>query len=56
MKIRLHSTKEDIEKFIQILKKNSDIKILMQSEPYFDRGKSIYERVYLDIKFYEKTI
>ena len=56
MKLRLHSTKEENEKFIQLLRNTTDIDILSQSTPYADRGKSKYERVYLDVAVKEKDI
>lgn len=45
VKIRLHGTKEDIEKSREVLKNNFDI--LSESGLYKDRN-SLYYRMYLD--------
>lgn len=52
IKIRLHGLPEEIKKAKDSLKDN--FKILNCSEPYKDRGKSSYERVYIDAEI--KTI
>ena len=46
VKIRLHGTREEIIKAVEVLKK--DFNVLSESEPYKDRGKTEYYRCYLD--------
>lgn len=46
VKIRLHGTLEEIEETALILREQFDV--LSESEPYADRGKSEYFRLYLD--------
>lgn len=48
IKLRLHGELKELQKTIEQLAKN--FKILQESEPYKDNGKSIYHRVYLDIE------
>lgn len=50
LKIRLHGELKDIESFIQKLNKQKELRVLQQSAPYKDRGKSVYHRVYLDFE------
>ncbi|WP_020189692.1 hypothetical protein [Kurthia sp. Dielmo] len=50
LKIRLHGELKDIESFIQKLNKQKELRVLQQSVPYKDRGKSFYHRVYLDVE------
>lgn len=50
LKIRLHGELKDIELFIRKLNKQKDVRVLQQSVPYKDRGKSVYHRVYLDVE------
>lgn len=52
MKIRLNSFRDENEAFIKIFKaleKVNVLKIVSESKPYFNRGNTICERVYLDI-------
>ena len=53
IKIRLHGTKNEIDKFILFLENQKSVTILTQSPNYADRGKSKYERCYLDVKLDE---
>lgn len=46
IKIRLHGTMKETKEAIQNLQESFDI--LYQSEPYKDRGQSVYYRTYLD--------
>lgn len=50
LKIRLHGLEEEITAYIQKMEKDDSIRILSESSPYADRGKSEYVRVYLDIE------
>ena len=50
LKISLHGELKDIESFIQKLNKQKELRVLQQSAPYKDRGKSVYYRVYLDVE------
>ena len=46
VKIRLHGTREEIEIATSFIRSQFDV--LSESEPYADRGKSVYYRTYLD--------
>ena len=46
VKIRLHGPLEEIEVATSFIRSQFDV--LSESEPYADRGKSVYYRVYLD--------
>lgn len=46
VKIRLHGTLEEIEIATSFIRSQFDV--LSESEPYADRGKSVYYRTYLD--------
>ncbi|MDE7181499.1 MAG: hypothetical protein K2O41_00520 [Clostridia bacterium] len=50
IKIRLHGTPDEIKRFADYLETLPDVRILQRSEAYPDRGKSVYERVYIDIE------
>ena len=54
VKIRLHGTPEEIKRFADYLETLPDVRILQRGEPYPDRGKSIYERVYMDVELKDK--
>ena len=55
MKIRLHGTQKENEDFIEELEKVETIKILSVSKPYLDRGRSVFERVYIDCNLVDKV-
>ena len=46
IKIRLHGEKEEIELACAAIEEQ--FKVLSISAPYADRGKSVYNRVYID--------
>lgn len=48
VKIRVHGTPEEVESTLEVL--CTQFEILSESEPYIDRGKSRYVRVYLDVE------
>ena len=48
VKIRVHGIPEEVESVLQRLR--SQMTVLSESEPYADRGKSQYVRVYLDVE------
>lgn len=50
IKIRLEGTEEEIEEFLAGFRPG--YKILSESQPYANRGKSAYVRVYLDVEQY----
>ena len=50
LKIRLEGTEEEIEEFLAGFR--PAYKILSESQPYANRGKSAYVRVYLDVEQY----
>ena len=50
LKIRLEGTREEIEEFLSGFR--PQYKILNESAPYANRGKSQYVRVYLDVEQY----
>lgn len=54
LKVRLNGKQEEIEKFLDLLKKQSTVDILYQSDFYKDRGNTIYFRKYLDVELKDK--
>jgi len=46
VKIRLHGTRDEIETAATFIW--SQFNVLSESEPYADRGKSVYCRMYMD--------
>lgn len=51
VKVRLHGTPEEVKKFADYLENLSPcVKILQRSDGYPDRGKSSYERVYMEVE------
>ena len=52
IKIRLHGTLEEIEETTEII--GEQFRVINESEPYADRGKSEYYRCYLDCELVEK--
>lgn len=46
VKIRLHGTLDELEQATEIVREQ--FKVLSESEPYKDRGKTEYYRVYMD--------
>lgn len=51
IKVRLHGTPEEVKKFADYLESLSPcVKVLSRSDGYADRGKSSYERVYMDVE------
>lgn len=53
VKIRVHGTPEEVESTLEVLR--NQFEILSESEPYVDRGKNRYVRVYLDVALEEIT-
>lgn len=54
IKIRLEGEPKEINKAIENIE--DSFKILNQSEPYANRGRSKYYRVYLDVEIVDKTV
>ena len=54
IKLRLHGTVPEMDAFIKALEKVEGAKIMSESSPYKDRGKSEYSRIYLDVEYTEK--
>ena len=54
IKIRLEGEPEEINKAIENIE--DSFKILNQSEPYANRSRSKYYRVYLDVEIVDKTV
>lgn len=50
MKLRLHGTPEELKRFSEYFDQLPQLRILSRSESYPDRGKSVYERVYMDVE------
>ena len=50
VKIRLWGTPEEVKEFAEYLERTPCVKVLQRSEGYPDRGKSAYERVYIEAK------
>lgn len=55
VKVRLHGTPEEVKRFADYLEANPRIQVNQRSEPYSDRGKSVYKRVYLDVELNESA-
>lgn len=49
VKVRLHGTPEEVKKFAEWLEKQPRLRVLSVSDSYPDRGKSQYNRVYIDV-------
>ena len=50
IKVRLHGTPEEIKRFAEFLDGAACVRVLSRSEPYPDRGKSMYWRAYMDVE------
>ena len=50
LKVRLHGMENEIQNYLNKIKKDENIKILSESDIYSDRGKSEYKRLYLDVE------
>lgn len=50
IKLRVRGTEEEIQKFTDRMRELEDFAVLMESEPYKDRGKSEYNRVYMEVE------
>lgn len=50
VKVRVHGTAEEIRAFTEWLEEMPRVEVLSTSDNYADRGKSKYERVYLDVR------
>lgn len=50
VKVRLHGTIEELERLKAVLKDTPELTILNCSEPYKDRGESMYYRYYIDVE------
>ena len=48
IKVRLWGKPEEVKHFAELLEASPQIEINQRSEPYSDRGKSVYERVYIE--------
>ncbi len=52
VKVRLHGTPEEVKKLADYIEGLTPcITVLQRSEGYADRGKSSYERVYMDVQY-----
>ena len=51
VKIRLWGTKEEVQRAVTGLERDPKWRLLSVSEPYADRGKSQYCRVYIDAEY-----
>ncbi|WP_368901141.1 DUF3970 family protein [Oceanobacillus oncorhynchi] len=56
LKVRLNGRQEEIERFLQLLKKQSNVDILNEIGLYENGGKTVYKRKYLNVgmKKYKK--
>lgn len=50
IKLRLHGTEKEMKQFIDLLDEIKQVQINSESDPYKDRGKSVYSRIYLDVE------
>ena len=50
VKVRLHGEYEEVTEFAKLLERVPTVKVMSRSDGYPDRGKSVYERVYIDAK------
>ena len=48
LKVRIEGKLDEIDSFIEKLKKIDDIEVLQESDPYKNRGKSVLYRRYID--------
>lgn len=55
IKVRLYGTPEEVKRFADYLETSPRIHINQRSEPYSDRGKSVYQRIYLEIELSESA-
>ncbi len=55
VKVRLHGTPEEIKRFADYLEALPRIQVNQRSEPYSDRGESVYQRVYMDVELSESA-
>lgn len=55
IKLRLHGTPDELKQLSEYLRTLPRLRVLNESEPYADRGKSTYERVYIDVEFKESS-
>lgn len=55
VKVRLWGTPEEVKRFADYLEANPRTNVNQRSEPYADHGKSVYERVYLEIELSESA-
>lgn len=50
VKLRLWGTPEEIKALAEFIESCPRLRVLSRSEGYPDRGKSVYERVYIDVE------
>ncbi|MFD1387547.1 DUF3970 family protein [Oceanobacillus oncorhynchi subsp. oncorhynchi] len=48
--MRLNGKQEEIERFLQLLEKQSNVEILNETRFYENSGKTVYKRKYLDVE------
>ena len=51
VKVRLWGTPEEVKAFAELLENIPNVRVLQRSDGYPDRGKSAYERVYIEAQF-----
>lgn len=54
VKLRLWGEEEELRELMKHISLDEDVKVLSMSDPYPDRGKSEYVRIYIDIRLKEQ--
>ncbi len=55
IRVRLHGTPDEVKKLVDFMESLPAVRVLQRSEAYADRGKSVYERVYMDVELNDKA-
>lgn len=53
LKVRLHGTRQELQRYLKVLKTDSKIEILYESNLYNNKSKSINKQCYLDITVHD---
>lgn len=55
IKLRLHSTPDEVKRVSDYLETLPAVRVLQCSEAYPDRGKSVYVREYMDVELNDEA-
>lgn len=53
LKVRLHGTRQELQRYLKVLKTDSKIEVLYESNLYNNKSKSTNKRCYLDITVHD---